>query len=101
MWRRGIKMGSMRQVFIAALALAAIGLAAYAFFEAGFYRPDVTAWGQVTVSDATGKFRVTAATRRLAIGRQTSGFWQVEISPGDWRDCGSDCAAALRKAAFP
>ncbi len=101
MWRRGIKIGSIRQVFIAALALAAIGLAAYAFFEAGFYAPNVTARGSVTVSDPAGKSRVTAATRRVAIGRQTSGFWQVEISPGNWLDCGSDCAGTLRKAAFP
>jgi hypothetical protein len=44
----------------------------------------------------TGSSRVTARTRLLAVGKRS--LWQVEVSPGDWRDCGHDCGKVLRSA---
>ncbi len=101
MWRYGLRFGSVQQTIAAAFAIAAILGLAYWFYGEGLYKPAVVQWARVTVTDPGGKYRVSAATRRVIIGRQTRSFWQVEVSPDKWLDCGNDCAATLRKAAFP
>jgi hypothetical protein len=91
---------SIRQALIAGLAVIAIGGAAYWVFELGLYKPSVVERGYVTATDERGHNRITAATRKIVIGRQSHAFWQVEIAPDVWKDCGKDCAAVLRKAAI-
>ncbi|MGO8954692.1 MAG: hypothetical protein ACLPWS_15445 [Rhodomicrobium sp.] len=90
------RFGSLRETAIAGLALAAIGAAAYEFYEAGLYQPNILAQGHAAYTDGNSH-RVTAATRQIQIGKSV--FWQVELSPGVWKDCGADCAGTLRKAA--
>ena len=90
------RFGSLRETAIAALAVVAIGAAAYEFYDAGLYRPNILAHGQAAYSDGNSH-RVTAATRKIQIGKGV--FWQVEISRGVWKDCGADCAGTLRKGA--
>ena len=95
MWRRGLPIGSVKDVVIAALALTAIGAAAYAAFDLGLYKPSIGARGQVTAENSNGR-RMTAATRQVIVRNYR--FWQVEVAPDVWRDCGSDCASVLRRA---
>jgi hypothetical protein len=62
-------------------------------------QPRVIKTGEVSlkkVSMKDGTCCVTARTRLLATGKRS--LWQVETSPGNWRDCGDDCEQALRKA---
>ena len=62
-------------------------------------QPRVIKTGEVSlkkVSLKDGTCCVTARTRLMATGK--SSLWQVEISPGNWRDCGNDCEQALQKA---
>ena len=73
--------------------LAILGAADWAF-EHGVYKPAVIGQGQVTAND--GGSHVTARTRLLAVGKRS--LWQVELSPGDWQDCGDNCEKALRRA---
>lgn len=49
----------------------------------------------VSVKDGTCCV-ITARTQLLAQGG--SSLWRVQVSPGDWRDCGGDCEEVLRKA---
>jgi hypothetical protein len=94
MLRKGLGPASFKSALFGGLAVVAVlGIASWAF-ERGFYRPSVVQRGHVTVAD--GWNHVTASTRLLAIGRRS--LWQVEVTPGIWRDCGSDCENALRKA---
>jgi len=76
-----------------------IGYLSYAAFEFGLYRPQIAQTGIVTVaSKVYAGQKITAQTRLAIIGRRS--FWQVEAAPGAWKDCGSDCAAVLRRSAF-
>jgi hypothetical protein len=62
-------------------------------------QPRVIKTGEVSlkrVSAKDGTCCVTARTRLMATG--TRSLWQVETSPGNWRDCGDDCEQTLRKA---
>ena len=62
-------------------------------------QPRVIQTGEVSlrkVSMKDGTCCVTARTRLMAIGKRS--LWQVEVSPGNWRDCGNDCEQVLRKA---
>ena len=101
MLRSGLRLGrlTVRQVLIASGAVIVIGFSAYEAFQFGLYRPQITRTGLVT---ATNKFNprqtATAQTRLAIVGRRS--FWQVEVSPGTWKDCGSDCEAVLRRYAF-
>lgn len=95
MWRRGLRIGSVKDVAIAALALAALGVAAYGAFDLGLYKPSIGARGQVTADGANGR-RMTAETRQVVV--RSYRFWQVEVAPNVWKDCGSDCAEVLRRA---
>jgi len=94
MWRSGLRVHSAADVAIAGIAVAAIVLAAYEIFQSGLYKPSIVAGGQVEYTDKHG-YRVKAATRQVAVGRRL--FWQVELSPGVWADCGGDCAGVLRR----
>ena len=92
--RKGLRVTSFRSALWGGLGVFAIlALASWAF-EHGLYQPSVIQRGQVSVKD--GGSRVTARTRLLAMGRRS--LWQVEVSPGDWRDCGNDCEQVLRRA---
>jgi hypothetical protein len=86
---------SIREAAIGALAVAALAGAAYEFYQLGFYQPDVIARGNAVYVDGNGH-RATASTRQVSVGRGR--FWQVELSPGVWKDCGYDCVATLRQA---
>ncbi len=100
--RRRITFGArpLRDAIAGGVALILIGFLAYSYYEAGFYQPLVIEQGSVVAYRGINRGqKVTAQTRFVRIGRGT--FWQVEASPGDWRDCGSDCAAVLRRLAFP
>jgi hypothetical protein len=67
---------------------------AYWAFEHHLYKPAIIARSTVTVAD--GRNRVAAPTRQVQVGERA--FWQVEISGGDWRDCGGNCEAVVRRA---
>jgi hypothetical protein len=101
MLRSGLRLGrlTMRQALIASGAVIVIGFSAYQAFQFGLYQPQITRTGSVT---ATNKFNprqtATAQTRLAIIGRRS--FWQVEVSPGAWKDCGSDCESVLRQSVF-
>jgi hypothetical protein len=99
MFRSRPKIHSLRHVVIGGAAVIVIGAAAYEIFEAGLYWPQIAGTGSVAaVSNASPGQKVKAQTRLAAVGRRS--FWQVEVSPGVWKDCGSDCAAVLRHWAF-
>jgi len=89
-----LRITSFRSALWGGLAvLAILGLASWAF-DHGLFQPNIIERGQVSVN--TGSSRVTARTRLLAIGKRS--LWQVEVSSGDWRDCGHDCGKVLRSA---
>lgn len=76
-----------------------IGFIAYRLFDTGLYQPSVIKRGTVTaVSGINRGEKVTAQTQLAQVGRRA--FWQVEVSPGNWQDCGTDCVAVLRHFAF-
>ncbi len=76
-----------------------IGFLAYRFYGTGLYQPSVIQRRSVVAySGINHGEKVTAQTRFIRVGRGT--FWQVEVSPGNWQDCGSDCAAVLRRFVF-
>jgi len=61
--------------------------------------PRVIKTGEVSlkrVSAKDGTCCVTARTRLMATAKRS--LWQVEVSPGNWRDCGNDCEQVLQKA---
>lgn len=76
-----------------AALVALLGLGWWALNH-GLFDPNVIERGQVSVTN--GVSRVTARTRALNFANRS--FWQVEVAPGDWRECGHDCAKVLRGA---
>ncbi len=81
------------------MAVILIGFLAYQFYATGLYEPSVIQRGSVVAYSGTDrKEKVTAQIRLVQVGRRS--FWQVEVSPGNWQDCGMDCAAVLRRFAF-
>ncbi len=90
----GLRITSFKAALLGAMAVLAILGAADWAFEHGVYKPAVIGKGQVTANN--GGSRVTARTRLLAVGKRS--LWQVELSPGDWRDCGNDCEQTLLSA---
>ena len=99
MFRNELKVRSLREAGIGAAVVIVIGAAAYWVFEAGLYQPQIAGTGSVTAaSKSTPGQQIKAQTRLAALGRRS--FWQVEVSPGVWKDCRSDCAAVLRQWAF-
>ena len=92
--RSGLRITSFRAALLGAMAVLAILGAADWAFEHGVYKPAVIGQGQVTANN--GGSHVTARTRLLAIGKRS--LWQVELSPGDWRDCGNNCEQALLRS---
>ncbi len=93
-------MASLRGALAGGVAFILIGFLAYLYYEAGLYQPLVIEHGSVVAYGGISRDqKVTAQTRFVRIGRGT--FWNVEVSPGNWQDCGSDCAAVLRHFAFP
>jgi hypothetical protein len=100
MFRSGLKIHSLRNAITGGAAVIVIGAAAYKIFEYGLYQPQIASTGSVTaVSSSSPGRKIKAQTRLAAVGRRS--FWQVEVSPGVWKDCGSDCAAVLRHWVFP
>lgn len=92
----GMSIGSIALLVLGALAILALIYWAYAQETD---QPRVIQTGEVSlrkVSVKDGTCCVTARTRLMAIGKRS--LWRVEVSPGDWRDCGNDCEQALRKA---
>lgn len=88
-----------REALIGVAAWVAIGLIVYAAFEAGLIRPGIRQKGSVTATSILLPRRtVTARTRELAVRHYF--LWQVEVSPNEWKDCGTDCAETLRRFAF-
>jgi hypothetical protein len=99
MMYRSLRIRSLNDALIGGIAVVGIGLLAYEFFAYGFYQPTVIRYGSaVAISASNRAEKVTAQTRLIQVGRRT--FWQVEVSPDDWQDCGSDCAAVLRRFGF-
>jgi hypothetical protein len=97
--RSGLKIGSLRNAVIGGALTILIGAVAYGIFDYGLYQPQIAGNGSVTaVSSASPGKKIKAQTRLAVVGRRS--FWQVEVSPGVWKDCGSDCAAVLRRWAF-
>jgi hypothetical protein len=101
--------GGMSIISIALLLLVSLALLALIYWaydidtsqphEKETPQPRVIKTGEVSlkrVSAKDGTCCVTARTRLMAIGK--SSLWQVETSPGNWRDCGNDCEQALQKA---
>jgi len=101
--------GGMGIISIALLLLGALALLALIYWaydndtsqprEKETPQPRVIKTGEVPlkkVSMKDGTCCVTARTRLMATGK--SSLWQVETSPGNWRDCGNDCEQALQKA---
>lgn len=99
----------MSNVWIALLILGSLALLALIYWaydndtyqphEKETSQPRVIKTGEVSlkkVSAKDGACCVTARTRLMATGKRS--LWQVEASPGNWRDCGNDCEQALRKA---
>ena len=84
---------TVKSALLGELSVLAILALAFWAFKLGLYHPSVIQRGQVSVSH--GGSRVIARTQLLALGRS---LWQVEVSPGDWRDCGHDCEKVLRGA---
>jgi hypothetical protein len=97
---RMLRLPSLREALIGVAAWIAIGIIVYAAFEAGLIRPANRQEGTVTVKSSRVPGRtVTARTRQLAV-RGPGRYWEVEVSPDEWKDCGTDCAATLRHFAF-
>jgi hypothetical protein len=100
---QGIREG-LKALLVGLGALALLALAFWVYehetYEHETHQPTVIQTGDVSqmreVSVKDGSSRVTARTRLLSIGERS--LWQVEVSPGDWRDCGGDCEKALRRA---
>lgn len=90
---RGMSIGSIALLLLGALAILALIYWAYA---QDTDQPRVIQTGEVSLRKVSVKDGATARTRLLTIGKHS--LWQVEASPGDWRDCGNDCEQALRKA---
>lgn len=89
-----LRVMSFRSAFWGGLAaLGILGLGSWAL-DHGLFQPNILERGQVSVNN--GATRVTARTRLLTFGNRS--FWQVEVSPGDWRECGHDCAKVLRSS---
>jgi hypothetical protein len=101
---RGMGIASIALLLLLSLALLALIYWAYDNDtsrprEKETSQPRVIKTGEVTlkkVSMKDGTCCVTARTRLMAIGKRS--LWQVEASPGNWRDCGNDCEQSLRKA---
>jgi hypothetical protein len=92
----GMSIASIALLLLGAIAILALIYWAYAQETD---QPRVIQTGEVSLRKVSVKDRpccVTARTRLLTIGKRS--LWQVEVSPGDWRDCGNDCERALRKA---
>jgi len=97
-------MGIISIALLLLLSLALLALIYWAYDNDTSQRqekeqPRVIKTGQVTlkkVSMKDGTCCVAARTRLMATGK--SSLWQVETSPGNWRDCGNDCEQALQKA---
>jgi hypothetical protein len=99
MMYRWLQIRSLNDALIGGIAVIVIGFLAYRFFAAGLYQPSVIERGSVVVYSGVDRGeKVTAQKRLVQVGRRT--FWQVEVSPDEWQDCGSDCAAVLRRFAF-
>ncbi len=98
MMYRSLRIRSLPDALVGGIAVAVIGFLAYEFFASGLYQPSVIQHGSVAISGNNRREKVTAQTRLIQVGRRS--FWQVEVSPGDWQDCGSDCAAVLRRFVF-
>jgi hypothetical protein len=91
MFRRTLEIRSWKDAVIGGIAVIIIGAAAYVIFESGLYRPQIAGTGIVTAASKSAPGQKIKAQKRLAaVGRRS--FWQVEVSPGLWKDCGSDCA---------
>jgi hypothetical protein len=101
--------GGMSITSIALLLLGALALLALIYWaydkntsqphEKETDQPRVIKTGEVSlrrVSVKDGTCCVTARTRLMATSKRS--LWQVEASPGNWRDCDNDCEQALRKA---
>ena len=87
----------IRALLVVLAALAVLALVYWAH-EHQADRPRVTQTGEVSVKKVSmkdGSCCVPARTRLRATGGRS--LWQVEVSPGDWRDCGNDCEKALRR----
>jgi hypothetical protein len=96
---RSLRIRSLHDALIGGVAVVGMGFIAYEFFAYGLYQPTVMRYGSVEAVRASSRGeKVSAQTRLVEVGRRT--FWQVEVSPGDWQDCGSDCAAVLRRFVF-
>jgi hypothetical protein len=97
--RRLPRIRSPKEALIGGVAVIVIGYFAFEAFEFGLYRPQIAQTGMITVaSKADAGRKITAQTRLAIVGRRS--FWQVQVVPGTWKDCGSDCAAVLRQSAF-
>jgi hypothetical protein len=81
------------------LGILAILLAlAFWRYEQEASQPRVIKTGEVSIKQVSvkdGSCCVTARTHLLDSGKRS--LWQVEVSPGDWRDCGDNCEMALRR----
>ncbi len=99
----------MSNVWIALLILSSLAILALIYWasdndtsrphEKETSQPRVIQTGEVSLRKGSvkdGTCCVTARTRLMAIGKRS--LWQVEVSPGNWRDCGNDCEQVLRKA---
>ena len=99
----------MNNLWIALLLLVSLALLALIYWayvndtsqphENETDQPRVIKTGEVSlkkVSAKDGTCCVTARTQLMATGKRS--LWQVEASPGNWRDCGNDCEQTLRKA---
>jgi hypothetical protein len=96
---RPLRIRSLHDAWIGGIAVAVIGFIAYEFFAFGLYQPTVIRYGSVVAMSGSNRGeKASAQTRLIQVGRRT--FWQVEVSPGNWQDCGSDCAAVLRRFVF-
>jgi hypothetical protein len=97
---RMLRMPSLKEALTGAAVWMAIGIIVYAAFEAGLIRPANSREGTVTAKSSRVPGRtVTARTRQLAV-RGPGRYWEVEVSPNEWKDCGTDCAGTLRRFAF-
>ena len=92
---------SIELITLLVLSALAISALAYWAYEQETDQPRVIQTGKVSfkreISVKDGSCCVTARTQLLATGKRS--LWQVEVSPGDWRDCGNDCEKALRRSA--
>jgi hypothetical protein len=97
---RMLRMPSLREALIGMAVWIVVGMIIYAAFEAGLIRPANRQEGTVAAKSIRVPARtVTARTRQLAV-RGPGRYWEVEVSPNEWKDCGTDCAGTLRHFAF-